>query len=198
MSCNANNHAHDCNCGWGGQWYPNHNNSGEISTGESSKYFNIYKSFTIPNASCPICGAKVFYYQSPHGGRVFFDALGPPWPKHPCTISEINNIITSGISVPETSQPIKYYWEKEAWLPFFANEVIRVSVNLIKISGLLDNRPLDLFVNVKKVKGHKLLYTKECLYFAKQLDLHTYKLSILTCSLAITTKNGFTSIMYAT
>jgi hypothetical protein len=27
----------------------------------------------------------VFFYQSPYGGRVFFDSLGPPWPKHPCT-----------------------------------------------------------------------------------------------------------------
>src|SRR5260221_9367601 len=42
-------------------------------------------SFTIPNASCPVCGASVFFYQSPHNGRVFFDELGPPWPKHPCT-----------------------------------------------------------------------------------------------------------------
>ena len=24
-------------------------------------------------------------YQSPNGGRVFFDDLGWPWPKHPCT-----------------------------------------------------------------------------------------------------------------
>lgn len=28
---------------------------------------------------------KFIYYQSPFGGRVFFDALGWPWPKHPCT-----------------------------------------------------------------------------------------------------------------
>lgn len=32
-----------------------------------------------------MCGAKVFYYQSRFGGRVFFDDLGWPWPKHPCT-----------------------------------------------------------------------------------------------------------------
>jgi hypothetical protein len=27
----------------------------------------------------------VYFYRSPSGGRVFFDDLGPPWPKHPCT-----------------------------------------------------------------------------------------------------------------
>jgi hypothetical protein len=32
-----------------------------------------------------VCRAPVFYYQSPSGGRVFFDHLGHPWPKHPCT-----------------------------------------------------------------------------------------------------------------
>lgn len=45
-------------------------------------------SFTIPNAICPVCGAKVFFYANEHGSRVFFDELGPPWPKHPCTISD--------------------------------------------------------------------------------------------------------------
>ncbi|MER8592957.1 hypothetical protein NKH33_15275 [Mesorhizobium sp. M1182] len=32
-----------------------------------------------------VCGKQVFYYQCPHGGRVFFDNLGWPWPKHGCT-----------------------------------------------------------------------------------------------------------------
>lgn len=43
------------------------------------------ESFVDPNALCPVCGAPVFFYSSPFGGRVFFDSLGPPWPKHPCT-----------------------------------------------------------------------------------------------------------------
>lgn len=37
-----------------------------------------------PNARCPICNARVFFYQNDFGSRVYFDALGPPWPKHPC------------------------------------------------------------------------------------------------------------------
>ncbi|WP_339747728.1 hypothetical protein [uncultured Rubinisphaera sp.] len=40
--------------------------------------------FVKPNAKCPVCGENVFYYQNEHGSRVFFDELGPPWPKHPC------------------------------------------------------------------------------------------------------------------
>lgn len=38
-----------------------------------------------PNARCPVCNARVFYFQNRGGSRVFFDRLGPPWPKHPCT-----------------------------------------------------------------------------------------------------------------
>ncbi|MGW0244765.1 hypothetical protein [Micromonospora chalcea] len=38
-----------------------------------------------PNAHCPICGAAVYFYANEQGSRVFFDDLGPPWPKHPCT-----------------------------------------------------------------------------------------------------------------
>lgn len=38
-----------------------------------------------PNAVCPVCGAFVYFYANEHGSRVYFDEIGPPWPKHPCT-----------------------------------------------------------------------------------------------------------------
>lgn len=40
--------------------------------------------YVNPNANCPVCGAEVFFYQNENGSRVYFDELGPPWPKHPC------------------------------------------------------------------------------------------------------------------
>jgi hypothetical protein len=56
------------------------------SDGEVFEFpFITYPSYVNPNARCPVCGASVYFYQSPYGGRVFFDELGPPWPKHPCT-----------------------------------------------------------------------------------------------------------------
>ncbi len=56
------------------------------SSGEVFEFpFITYPSYVNPNARCPVCGASVYFYQSPYGGRVFFDELGPPWPKHPCT-----------------------------------------------------------------------------------------------------------------
>lgn len=50
-----------------------------------NKPFQTRESYTDPNARCPVCGEPVFFYQSPNGGRVFFDDLGWPWPKHSCT-----------------------------------------------------------------------------------------------------------------
>lgn len=89
MGCNAWNHPPDCNCGWGGDTGGG-GYSGiyakRIADGRLWSNLDLtYDSFTIPNASCPVCGDPVFFYQSPYGGRVFFDELGPPWPKHPCT-----------------------------------------------------------------------------------------------------------------
>lgn len=44
-----------------------------------------YACFVNPNATCPVCGASVYYYENSHGSRVFFDELGKPWPVHGCT-----------------------------------------------------------------------------------------------------------------
>jgi len=50
-----------------------------------SKPFGTSISYLNPNAHCPVCNKPVFFYQSAHGGRVFFDNVGWPWPKHGCT-----------------------------------------------------------------------------------------------------------------
>lgn len=57
------------------------------SSGQSAarSNFGLHRSYLDPNATCPVCGAAVFFYRSPHNGRVFFDDVGWPWPKHRCT-----------------------------------------------------------------------------------------------------------------
>ncbi|MFC4017292.1 hypothetical protein ACFOW4_04955 [Micromonospora sp. GCM10011542] len=49
-----------------------------------------------PNAICPVCGASVYFYANQHGSRVFFDDLGPPWPKHPCVDNPVRYVTTVG------------------------------------------------------------------------------------------------------
>lgn len=46
---------------------------------------SIAACYVNPNARCPECNAGVYFYANEHGSRVFFDHLGPPWPKHSCT-----------------------------------------------------------------------------------------------------------------
>lgn len=55
------------------------------SAGVAVSKFERVESYLDPNARCPVCKAPVFFYRSPHNGRVFFDDVGWPWPKHPCT-----------------------------------------------------------------------------------------------------------------
>jgi hypothetical protein len=38
---------------------------------------------TVP-MTCRYCGARVFYFSCDCGCSVFFDELGPPWPRHLC------------------------------------------------------------------------------------------------------------------
>jgi hypothetical protein len=88
--CNAMNHPAGCTCGWG--W----GHQGPRGKPHSSYWppgvtmFNVGRasSYTVPNARCPVCNAEVFYYCNEAGSSVFFDELGPPWPKHPCTTRE--------------------------------------------------------------------------------------------------------------
>jgi len=51
----------------------------------STRLYSRFSSYLNPNAQCPVCGASVYFFQCPNGGRVFFDDVGWPWPKHGCT-----------------------------------------------------------------------------------------------------------------
>ena len=57
------------------------------NSNKSQKPFGSIQSYVNPNAHCPVCGQRVFFYQSPYGGRVFLSDLGWPWDKHGCTDS---------------------------------------------------------------------------------------------------------------
>jgi hypothetical protein len=46
-----------------------------------------------PNARCPFCQQRVYFFKASNGGRVFFDTLWPEWDKHPCTISETVDLL---------------------------------------------------------------------------------------------------------
>jgi hypothetical protein len=60
-----------------------HRDSLTLLKGNSTR--SISGCYVNPNAKCPVCGDAVYFYANEHGSRVFFDDLGPPWPKHHCT-----------------------------------------------------------------------------------------------------------------
>ncbi len=154
MSCNGWNHGPNCNCGWGGQWHGNIPAGGGAGTSflpltnsnnlrELARTYGLarrldprsdFRSITIPNASCPVCGKSVFFYQNAHGSRVFFDELGPPWPKHPCTDNgEWTRRSNHAIFSPAfTLQMHRADW-LDTWTPFLIVDISGADVLLRKI-----------------------------------------------------------------
>lgn len=114
--CNAHNHPPGCECGWGGVWYGGGADSADwlfsrelrprtLGVQSSTRGF-LSGSYCSPNSNCPVCGVPVYFYKSPYGGRVFFDSLGPPWPKHGCT---------SGVSSVRVSASATPSWHQQNW-----------------------------------------------------------------------------------
>lgn len=68
-----------------GNWCSSLSGAKDDSRAALYRSYGEYDSYLDPNARCPVCKKPVFFYRSPHGGRVFFDDVGWPWPKHPCT-----------------------------------------------------------------------------------------------------------------
>lgn len=110
--------------------------------------------FVNPNATCPVCGERVFYYQNENGSRVFFDELGPPWPKHPCTDTRLISAplagtqlgLTFGIrSQAEVAEIMT--WQKERGSDFEAEFTAKYGAN-----------PWPLATVVKRMNGGKQVF----------------------------------------
>jgi hypothetical protein len=149
--CNAWNHSPSCTCGWGGE--------GTLSGGRGfsehgnwlTKYSDLVRiryrqearAFVNPNAKCPICKTGVYFYQSPEGGRVFFDQLGKPWPKHPCTLN-----VAKAVEKVEPISGGRNELKPSEWLPFICTAIHPaplVGVGVFVLEGLYDHGELKLF-----------------------------------------------------
>ena len=173
--------------------------------------WRTYDSYVNPNAKCPVCGRSVFFYQSPEGGRVFFDESGPPWPKHPCTDnsppgSSRSIIKATGYKAPSTSGPSfakppvhsdvttatpttpsspRYNWLVAGWMPFLLSSINSVSNELLRLSGTYGGKNLDIYV----LKGQLSIPTdpqdilSRSLMHMKPISENRYRLALLTPSL---------------
>lgn len=191
--CNAWNHSENCTCGWGGQGFSNSNNgSGSVSMDHFfwvPKITHSYQSYINPNAFCPVCSQSVFFYQSSNGGRVFFDELGPPWPKHPCTNkrSEPKNIA----SAKPRREIEKYKWELEGWSPYFVTSVSRFDKDRLKVEGTFAGLELVLYLDHKRSVRVPSNVNIDCLWQIKQKKSGSYDCSIITENGFVERKFGF-------
>jgi hypothetical protein len=139
--CNSFNHSDSCRCGFGGEGHLGRRIFGNafLSSPKSQTFFTLnpvksarkvghYITFITPNAHCPVCGDRVYFYQSEYGGRVFFDELGYPWKKHPCTDTRQWQTSTRHIKLTgsEDNQLAFYFiykWELDGYFPLICKRI---------------------------------------------------------------------------
>lgn len=158
------------------------------------------ESYVNPNAYCPACGATVFFYQSPHGGRVFFDALGPPWPKHPCTDNSSIPRFVPGKShlLKQNIEGPRYTWETEGWSPFFIFVVAEVDRVTLRINGEYKGKDTTIYVRkIVNLHSSDNPISKECIAHLKEAGDGSYKLSFITVYGTDLTISAFSSISKA-
>jgi hypothetical protein len=142
-----------------------------------------YSCFVRPNAHCPVCGATVFYYCNSYGSSVYFDELGPPWPKHFCTDNPPNRnnsvIELSTLSNAENS----YAWQKEGWEPCLLSLIQRIDSNTIRISlkQLKTGTQKEYYAKIPKIRlaGDDSSITRYSLAFFKYFTNNSVKISLL-------------------
>lgn len=173
--CNAWNHPVQCTCGWGGVGHQGKRTVGDNAPNPWLKYWGFTResSYTNPNASCPVCGASVYFYQSPNGGRVFFDELGPPWPKHPCTNNpKIPVPAPKFITDTKTTISREYTWQKDGWIPFIVDNIVPLppQFKIFNIRGTSNGKDFSLYTSIKGLNANAP-------YLVKKLNESEYYLS---------------------
>ena len=151
----GHNYKPDCNCGW--CYKPRRYRSIQapslrMGLIEAKKMRSLnfrkltYQSFARPNAFCSHCKKKVFFYRSAFGGRKFFDALGPPWPKHACLDT---GLIKRNFGDEKTG----WLWQRDRWQPFICQTVTNGEAGTTMLKGYfaLSHKPLTLLSSVVPV-----------------------------------------------
>ncbi len=148
---------------------------GFVST---NAYYGASKAFTIPNANCPKCGASVYYYEHPNGARVFFDSLGPPWPKHPCTVS------MTSLQSKKNTKPIL---ENGGWKPLLIKNIVSSDVQegytvLAEADDSRDTFEIDIKPALMRQKQFKRKSIESLLLYGRPVGESKAEIAI-TCGL---------------
>lgn len=189
--CNAWNHRQPCNCGWGqgsgGYWDRSINPLHPVIG-----HFRSASGYVNPNAICPVCHEQVFFVQCGNGGRVFFDELGPPWPKHPCTDNgEVPRKANQLASIRKAPQ-----WREELWTPFLVDGIAKRH-DVSEVSGYVNGIRVNLFLPLtwKHLDALFQIRVPRCVMLNSISSPDEYPISILvlTDNVRVVETNGFTS-----
>jgi hypothetical protein len=175
--CNALNHPRNCSCGWGGKGY---SKTANLEYPRIPLIGKSIESYTIPNCSCSVCGALIFFYRSPNGGAVFFDELGPPWPKHGC-LDGMYPRKPKHTKISEIKKnPRQYRWQSN-WEPLFINLIKNVDRQVIEIKGTFSGAEKVIYmVSLNHKFSNNAKFTKTCLWQIKEKREDIFALSIMT------------------
>lgn len=194
--CNAWNHPPGCRCGWGGEGHKGRRRTGRgagVTEYDISSFIKIFRrSFVNPNAKCPICGTPVFYYESDNGSKVFFDELGPPWPKHPCT----NNAIPERKRLGnfKKREVDGYEWQRTGWHPFFIAKFATYHAGAKLFDGYIAEERIKLYVRASELtrKEWKTI-SPRCPAFVRRCGGGAWDLSVLMDDGLVTYLTGYLS-----
>lgn len=161
--CNAYNHSWDCPCGFGGD---TGGGGGGRSYGTIRNFVSVsdvlerpvsggwvkdkratVESYVNPNAHCPVCGELVYFYRSPYDGRVFFDELGWPWPKHGCTDNARAPRRATRESAREKKPRPVPQWQLDGWRPVLSARTYAHG-DRQRITGDVDDKFRELLLPV--------------------------------------------------
>lgn len=188
--CNASNHPQGCACGFG--------ESGGINfrfKTQTAFSFDVFQCIShsnvvshTPNASCPVCKEPVFFYKNEYGSAVFFDELGPPWPKHPCTDSKavVPFAIKSEKSKPSSAKT-------QGWFAVELLNASRVKGDLYEFECKLETGSvINLFVSSADVeqKANLKILSEEAICFLKNDGDGFYFISLMSDDLRILSSRG--------
>ena len=114
----------------------------------------------------------MYFYKSPYGGRVYFDDLGPPWPKHPCTDHVRTDLHPSG-------KLEKFVSKKETgWRPFFCTGLHshQKEYGVIVLTSQNEHGETELYAHY----DHKLVDHRSPFFIRKHItNQHCYEISTL-------------------
>lgn len=103
---------------------------------------------------------------SEYGGRVYFDELGPPWPKHPCTDTSGRSAAPSDYIIPAAQPEKQFSWHNDGWDPAEILSAIQIEPFTILCVCRIDSEKykFDIATKLDTPLG------KDALFFIRETD----------------------------